>query len=55
MENGGKVRQSLAQECLINKLEPMSESAGLEGGPVHQFEKFTVVCIKGSIGGKADG
>ena len=53
MEKGGKVIWGLAQECLINKLEPISESAGLEGGPVNRFEKFTVVCIKGSIGGKA--
>ena len=54
MEKGEKVIRGLAQECLINELKPMSESTGLEEGPVHQFEKFTVVCIKGSIGGKAD-
>ena len=43
MEKGGKVRRGLAQECLIDKLKPMSESMGLEGGPVHQFEKFSGV------------
>ena len=54
MEKGGKVRRGLAQYCLINKLEPVSQSAGLEGGPVHQFEKLSVVCIKSSTAGKAD-
>ena len=34
MEKGGKVIRGLAQECLINKLKPMSESTALEGALV---------------------